>query len=89
MRPLNRNLRQHKIAVKTAVNLIHQHTFSIGFLPLMMVVYKGWHGADLHSVSVISGVFKQSIVWIKKFTGNQEKELSGWTTIIQPKKKNI
>lgn len=53
-------------------------------LPFMMIVYEGRHGADLNRVGVVGRIFKQTIIWVKEFSGNQEEELSGGSTVIQP-----
>ena len=54
--------------------------------PLVVVVYKGRHGADLHCVRVIGWIFKQAVVRVEQLSGHQEEELSGGTTVVQSAK---
>lgn len=56
----------------------------LGLLPLVVIVHKGRHGADLDRVGVISRVLKQTIIRVEQLPGNQEKELSGRSTVVQP-----
>lgn len=56
----------------------------LGPLPLVVIVHKGRHGADLDRVGVISRVLKQTIIRVEQLPGNQEKELSGRPTVVQP-----
>lgn len=49
----------------------------------MVIVNKGGDGRDLYSVGVVGRVFKQAVVWVEQFPGEQEEELSGRTTIVE------
>lgn len=50
----------------------------------MVVVHKGRHGADLDSVRVVGGVFKEAVVRVEQFSGHQEEKLSGGSAVVQP-----
>lgn len=56
-------------------------------LPFQMVFHKSRHGADLDSVRVVSGVFKQAIVRVKQLLRQQEEKLSRWSAVVQSGKK--
>lgn len=47
-----------------------------------MVLNESRHRADLHSVCVISRVFKQAVVGIKELLGQKEEKLSGRAAVI-------
>lgn len=55
--------------------------------PVMVVVHKSRHWADLHSVSVISWVFKEPIVRVEELSRDQKEELPRWSTVVQSKTK--
>lgn len=52
--------------------------------PFQMVLYEGGHGADLDGVRVVGWVLKQAIVGVEQLLRQQEEELSGWPTVVQP-----
>lgn len=54
----------------------------------MVIIHKSRHRTYLHCVRVIGRIFEQAIIWIEEFSGHQEEELSGRSTVIQPLKKS-
>ncbi len=48
-----------------------------------MVFHESRHGADLNSVRVISGVFKQAVVRVKHLLRQQEEKLPRWSAVVQ------
>lgn len=67
-----------------AIGLRYHCELQIGFLPLVMIVHEGRHGANLDRVGVISRVLKQTIIRVEQLPGNQEEELSGRPAVVQP-----
>ena len=53
--------------------------------PLEIVVDEGRGGADLNCIGVIGRVLKQAVVGVEDLTGEKEKELTTWTTIVKSK----
>lgn len=51
-----------------------------------MVFYKRRHGADLHRVSIICRVLKESVVRVEQLLRQKEEELSRRTTVVQAAK---
>lgn len=54
------------------------------YSPFQMVLYEGWHGADLDGVGVVGRVLKESVVGIKELLGQEEEELPGRPAVVQP-----
>lgn len=48
-----------------------------------MVFHKCRHGADLHRVSIICRILKESVVRVEELLRQKEEELSRRTTVIQ------
>lgn len=59
-----------------------QFSLNSNCLPFQMVLNKRRHGADLHSIRVVSRVFKQTVVGIKQLLRQKEEELSGRAAVI-------
>lgn len=53
------------------------------YSPLVRVVHIQRHRAHLDSVSIISRILKQTVIWIEHLTRQKEKELPRWSAIIQ------
>lgn len=51
-----------------------------------MVFHKCRHGTDLHRVSIICRIFKESVVRVEELLRQKEEELSRRTTVIQAAK---
>lgn len=58
----------------------------LGSLPFEIVFYKRRHGADLHCVSVICRILKESIVRVEELLRQKEEELSRRATVVQAAK---
>lgn len=52
-----------------------------------MVFYKCGHGADLHRVSIICRVLKESIVRVEELLRQKEEEFPRRATVVQAAKK--
>lgn len=55
-------------------------------LPFKIVFYKRRHGADLHGVSVICRILKESIVRVEELLRQKEEELPRRATVVQAAK---
>lgn len=51
-----------------------------------MVFHKCRHGADLHRVSIICRILKESVVRVEELLRQKEEELSRRTTVVQAAK---
>lgn len=51
-----------------------------------MVFHKRRHGADLHGVSIICRILKESVVRVEELLRQKEEELSRRTTVVQAAK---
>lgn len=67
-----------------AIQLHRDSELEMGLLPLVVIVHESRHGADLDCVGVISRVLKQTIIRVEQLPGNQEEELPGRPTVVQP-----
>lgn len=56
--------------------------------PLMLVVDEGGHRGDLHGVRVVGRVLEQAVVRVEQLTRQQEEELTGRPTVVQPAKQH-
>lgn len=52
--------------------------------PLVVIVHKRRHGADLDRVRVVGGVLEETVIRVEELPGDQEEELPGGAAVVQP-----
>ena len=69
-----------KVRVLSYIFYKHKSTLDS---PLVRVVHVQRYWTHLDSVSIISRILKQTVIWIEHLTRQKEKELPRWSAIIQ------